>query len=115
MMSIESNEVARGHEHGQGHHHGHEHGHEHEDKESQVRVIYNGVTEKIRFEFFETLGVLRERATKAFGNVPTPHLLSLYTSAGTEFGPDRDQQTIRDAGIKKNDELLLRPGVVRGG
>lgn len=108
-MSIEDSEVARS----QGH--GHGHGQEHEDKESKVRVIYNGVTEKIEFQFSETLGVLRERAIKAFGNVPTPHLLSLFTSAGVEFGPERDQQTIREAGIKKNDELLLRPGIVRGG
>lgn len=116
-MSVESNDVARGHqpEHNHQHGHGNHHGHEHEDKESKVRVIYNGVTEKIEFQFSETLGVLRERAVKAFGNVPTPHLLSLYTSAGTEFPPDRDQQTIREAGIRKNDELLLRPGVVRGG
>ena len=69
----------------------------------------------VEFDPNETMGVLRERAVKSFGNVPTPHLLSLHTIAGVEFGPDRDQQTIRDAGIKKNDELLLRPGVVRGG
>lgn len=85
------------------------------DKQSKVRVIYNGMTEKVEFRPDETMGVLRERAVKAFGNVPTPHLLSLHTKEGVEFGPDRDQQTIRDAGIKKNDELLLRPGVVRGG
>lgn len=85
------------------------------DMKSKVRVIYNGMTEKVEFDPNETMGVLRERAVKAFGNVPTPHLLSLHTTAGVEFGPDRDQQTIRDAGIKKNDELLLRPGVVRGG
>lgn len=88
---------------------------EQENRESKVEVIYNGVKKKVEFEFSETMGVLRERAVKEFGNVPTPHLLSLFTTAGVEFGPDQDQKTVREAGIKKNEELLLRPGVVRGG
>jgi hypothetical protein len=102
-MNVEVTEVANGH------------AHEHEDREPKVEVIYNGVKKKVEFKFSETMGVLRERAVKEFGNVPTPHLLSLFTTAGVEFGPDQDQKTIRDAGIKKNEELLLRPGVVRGG
>jgi hypothetical protein len=102
-MNIEVSEVAQADVHG------------HEDRESKVEVIYNGVKKKVQFEFSETMGVLRERAIKEYGNVPTPHLLSLFTTAGVEFGPDQDQKTIREAGIKKNEELLLRPGVVRGG
>ena len=88
------------------------HDHDHGNK---VFVIYNGVKEKVAFEFSETLGVLRERAIKAFGNIPSPHLLSLFTTAGVEFGPDRDRETIREAGIRNNEELLLRPSAVRGG
>lgn len=110
-MTIESNLAAHGHKSGPPH--GHEH--EHEDKALKVRVLYNGVTEKVAFEFSQTLGVLREHAVRAFGNVPQPHLLSLFTTAGVEFGPNRDQETIAEAGIKKNEELLLRPGIVRGG
>jgi hypothetical protein len=102
-MNVEVNEVANGHVQ------------EHEDRESKVEVIYNGVKKKVEFEFSETMGVLRERAIKEFGNVPTPHLLSLFTTAGMEFGPDQDQKTVREAGIKKNEVLLLRPSVVRGG
>jgi hypothetical protein len=85
------------------------------EKELKVRVTYNGMHEKVEFHFDETMGVLRERAIKGFGNLPTPHLLSLYTTAGVEFGPDRDQQTVRESGIKNNEELLLRPSAVRGG
>jgi hypothetical protein len=85
------------------------------DQESKVEVIYNGVKKKVEFEFSETMGTLRERAIKEFGNVPTPHLLSLFTTAGVEFGPDQDQKTVREAGIKNNEVLLLRPSVVRGG
>jgi hypothetical protein len=102
-MNVEVNEVANGQVQ------------EHEDRESKVEVIYNGVKKKVEFEFSETMGALRERAIKEFGNVPTPHLLSLFTTAGVEFGPDQDQKTIREAGIMKNEVLLLRPGVVRGG
>lgn len=111
-MSVHSSEVPRGH----GEHPGHGHPpHEHEDKDLKVFVIYNGVTEKIEFKFEETLGVLRQRAVDKFGNIPQPHTVSLYTSAGVEFGPARDAETIRHAGIEKNEKLLLRPGVVRGG
>jgi hypothetical protein len=113
-MSIPNSEVAK--EQGHGHHPGHGHPpHEHEDKELKVFVIYNGVTEKIEFKFEETLGVLRQRAVDKFGNIPQPHAVSLYTTAGVEFVPARDGETIRQAGIEKNEKLLLRPGVVRGG
>jgi hypothetical protein len=86
-----------------------------EDKEQKVTVIYNGVHERIDFKFEETLGVLRQRAVDAYGNIPQPHTVSLFTEAGVELGPDRDQETIRQAGIEKNDKLLLRPSKVRGG
>jgi hypothetical protein len=114
-MTIEGNVAANGHNPAPQHDHEHGHEHEHEDKGLKVRVVYNGVTEKVAFEFSQTLGALRENAIKAFGNVPQPHLLSLFTTAGVEFGPNRDQETIAEAGIKKNEELLLRPGIVRGG
>ena len=96
-------------------HFGHGQGHGHEDKEFKVTVIYNGVSERIEFQPSETLGALRERAVKTFGNLPQPHTLSLFTTAGKEFGPERDQETIGAAGIEKNDKLLLRPSAVRGG
>lgn len=114
METVDS--AQRGDANGPGHHP--DHGrppHDHEDKEQKVTVIYNGVRERIDFKFEETLGVLRQRAVDAYGNIPQPHTVSLFTEAGVEFGPDRDQETIRQAGIEKNDKLLLRPSKVRGG
>jgi hypothetical protein len=90
-----------------------EHAAQHE--EPRVEVTYNGVRKKVEFKFSETMGALRLAAISKFGNVPSPHTLSLFTKAGVEFGPDRDQLTVREAGIKDHEELLLRPGVVRGG
>jgi hypothetical protein len=79
---------------------------------AKAHVIYNGIRKTVEFEFSETMAVLRERAIKEFGIVTALHTLSLFTTAGVEFGPATDQQTIRDAGIKRNEELLLRPGVL---
>jgi hypothetical protein len=112
-MNSPQSEVAQAH--GGEHHPPHGHPHDHEDKILKVFVVYNGVTERIEFKFEETLGVLRQRAVEKFGITQAPHTMSLYTMAGEEFGPTRDQETIRQAGIEKNDKLLLRPGVVRGG
>jgi hypothetical protein len=113
-MNVSNAEIDQ--ERDRGHHPGHGHPpHEHEEKEFKVFVIYNGVIEKIEFKFDETLGVLRQRAVDKFGNIPQPHTVSLYTVAGVEFVPARDAETIGKAGIEKNEKLLLRPGVVRGG
>lgn len=89
--------------------------HGHGDHTFAVRVIYNGLTERIAVLPTETMGVLRERAVAAFGTLPAPHTLSLFTEAGVEYGPDRDQVTVADAGLKRNEKLLLRPSAVRGG
>lgn len=84
-------------------------------EEPSVEVTYNGVRKEVEFKFSETMGVLRTTAVSKFGNVPSPHTLSLFTKAGVEFGPDKDQLTVLEAGIKNHEELLLRPGIVRGG
>lgn len=114
-MTISENHGQHGQDHSPGRHPSHGNPHDQEDKEQKVTVFYNGVPERIEFKYEETLGVLRQRAVDAFGNIPQPHTVSLYSEGGIEYGPDRDQQTIRDSGIRKNDKLLLRPGVVRGG
>ena len=115
-MNTHESQGQQEHGHGPGHHPGDGHPpHEHEDKEQKITVIYNGVRERIEFKFEETLGVLRQRAVDVYGNIPQPHTVSLFTEAGVEFAQDRDQETIRQAGIKKNETLLLRPSKVRGG
>jgi hypothetical protein len=102
-MTIEQIEGGLGHEVG------------HHQEEGHVEVLYNGLKKKVEFKFTETMGTLRQRAVNEFGNPPAPHALSLFTKQGVEFGPDKDQLTIRQARIKNGEELLLRPGVVRGG
>jgi hypothetical protein len=88
--------------------------HAHEQR-GHVEVLYNGLTRRVDFQFTESMGALRQQAVNAFGNPPTPHALSLFTKAGTEFGPNTDTLTVREAGVKDGEELLLRPGIVRGG
>jgi hypothetical protein len=112
-MNVSHNEGGHGHvdEH-RGHHH---HEHPHPDQGLHVTVIYNGVTKRVEFKYQESLGTLRQQAISAFGDLPTPHLLSLFSASGVEFVPALDQKTVRDAGIHNGDQLLLRPGVVRGG
>jgi hypothetical protein len=95
---------------------GHRHPeHPHPDQRLHVVVIYNGVTKRIDVKYEESLGTLRQQAISTFGDLPTPHLLSLFSASGVEFVPALDQKTLREAGIHNGDQLLLRPGVVRGG
>jgi hypothetical protein len=101
-VSVEANERAATHAAGK-------------HEEPSVEVVYNGLRKKVDFKFSETMGALRLAAMSQFGNVPSPHALSLFTRAGVEFGPDKDQLTAREAGIRDHEELLLRPGIVRGG
>jgi hypothetical protein len=54
---------------------------------------------------------LLDQAIRAFGQLPQPHTLSLYKD-GKELA---DNQTIKEAGIKACDVLLLRPSTVKGG
>jgi hypothetical protein len=102
-MNIEQQESHR--QHGPGHIEHNEH----------VEVIYNGLEKKVELKPTETLGVLRQAALNAFHISQQPHLLSLFTQANVEFGPNQDGQSVCEAGIHNGEKLLLRPGVVRGG
>jgi hypothetical protein len=86
---------------------GHDHAHG-----FTVSVIYNGVTKNFQVQQDETDKQLLDQAVQAFGSIPNAHLLSLFTTDGREL---IDGQTIKEAGIKPHEELLLRPGAVRGG
>jgi hypothetical protein len=77
-----------------------------------VFVIYNGVPKKIDVRRDELVGRLREEAIKVFGIANNPHLLGLFTTSGVEL---KDDQTIHAAGVRPNEELLLRPSSVRAG
>jgi hypothetical protein len=80
--------------------------------EFKVGVIYNGVDKPFEVRREELTVRLLDQARQAFGTIPNPHLLSLFTKAGVELN---DDQTIEQAGVKPHDVLLLRPGTVRGG
>lgn len=77
-----------------------------------VTVLYNGLEREIETKSDELVKDLLVRAIAAFGSPPNPHTLSLFTKDGREL---KDDQTVRDAGVKPCETLLLRPGAVKGG
>jgi hypothetical protein len=78
----------------------------------EVTVIYNGVPKKFEVRRDELVQRLLEQARQAFGPINNAHLLGLFTKDGVEL---KDDQTIKAAGVKPRDVLLLRPSTVRGG
>ena len=76
-----------------------------------VEVLYDGVKKSFEVRVGETVKHLLDKAIRAFGTLPNPHTLSLYKD-GKELP---DTQTIKEAGIKPCDVLLLRPSKVKGG
>lgn len=92
---------------------------EHELKEAQehpanftVDVIYNGLTRRIDAKADELVKALLTRAIAAFGNPPNNHTLALWTKGGSELN---DAETVKAAGVKPCETLLLRPSAVKGG
>ena len=78
----------------------------------KVRILYNGLEREIEAKLDELVKVLLAHAIAAFGSSPNPHTLSLFTTDGREL---KDDQTVREAGVKPCETLLLRPGAVKGG
>lgn len=79
--------------------------------EFTVEVLYDGVKKKFEVRNEEMAKTLLDKALCAFGPLTNPHMLSLYKD-GKELA---DSQTIKEAGIKPHDVLLLRPSTVKGG
>ena len=77
-----------------------------------VTVIYNGVPKRFEVRREELVQRLLEQARHAFGPINNAHLLGLFTKDGVEL---KDDQTIKAAGVKPREVLLLRPSTVRGG
>jgi hypothetical protein len=97
------------------HSHGHPHHpnpHPHPKPHPEVAVIYNGVPKDIKFDPQETVKALLDRSIQAFGNLPQPHMLSLFNMEGREL---QDANRLKDEGVKDGDKLLLRPSAVKGG
>jgi hypothetical protein len=77
-----------------------------------LNVAYNGVTKPIHVEQNEQVTAVLHKAIAAFGISQNPHLLSLYRQDGT-LVPESD--SVKQAGLKPGELLLLRPNVVKGG
>lgn len=80
-------------------------------KEFTVEILYDGIKKKFEVRAQETVKALLDKALAAFGPLPNPHTLSLY-KGGEELS---DSQTLKEAGVKPHDILLLRPSKVKGG
>lgn len=76
-----------------------------------VEIVYDGVKKKFEVRIEETAKHLLDQAIRAFGPLPNPHTLSLYKD-GKELA---DSESLKKAGIKPCDVLLLRPSIVKGG
>lgn len=77
----------------------------------QIEVLYDGVKKPFKVRIEETVKHVLDHAIQAFGPLPNPHALALYKD-GKEL---IDTQTVKEAGIKPCDALLLRPSTVKGG
>lgn len=77
-----------------------------------VTILYNGVERELRLHDEQHVEHLLKEAIREFGIASNQHLLSLFDSAGAELP---DEETLRAAGVKPGDHLVLRPGVVKGG
>ena len=85
---------------------------EHATHGFKLTVIYNGVDKEFAVKPAESVKQLFDQAVMAFGIAGNLHTLSLYTPGGQEL---TDALSIKDAGIKPKDELLLRPSAVKAG
>jgi hypothetical protein len=85
----------------------------HPTHEIHVGVEYNGLRRDFEISPEATVKVLLDRAISAFGNLPQPHTLALWTAKGVEL--TAEQQTLKEAHVKNGDALILRPSAVRGG
>jgi hypothetical protein len=78
----------------------------------QVKVDYNGLVKDLTAEPEEKVKALLERAENAFNITQNRHTLALFNASGVELS---DTQSLKEAGVKTGDELLLRPSRIKGG
>lgn len=76
-----------------------------------IEVIYNGVPKPFEVRHEELVKTLLSAALAAFAPLPNPHTLSIW-KGGDEL---KDDDTLRQSGVKRHDKLLLRPSKVKGG
>lgn len=78
----------------------------------EVTVIYNGLERKIEVNEHQAVQAVLQHAIHEFGITQNAQPLALFNAGGAELAAN---QSVRDAGIKTGDRLLLRPTTVRGG
>jgi hypothetical protein len=78
----------------------------------QVKIDYNGLVKDLGGEAEEKVQALLERAENAFNITQNRHTLALFNASGVELS---DSQSLKEAGVKSGDELLLRPSRIKGG
>lgn len=77
-----------------------------------VTVTYNGVDKELRYQPNATMQALLDQSLDAFAVNANRHLMALWTEVGVELPITG---SVREAGVKQGDLLVLRPSVVRGG
>jgi hypothetical protein len=77
-----------------------------------VVISYDGVKKKFDAHPHESVKNLLEKAIKDFGITQNQHTLALFTLGNVELP---DSETLKAAGVKPHEELLLRPSKVKGG
>ena len=82
------------------------------DKTFEIIINYNGLKKPLDVDKDETVADVRNRAIALFGITSNQHLLGLFPKEGPELS---DSETIKQAKVKKGDELLLRQSTVRAG
>ena len=78
----------------------------------RVTVTYNGRAKSFKFDPDQLVSALLQEALLAFRVVQNQHLFSLFDKAGIELA---DGVTLRTAGVRAGDRLVLRQSVVKGG
>lgn len=78
----------------------------------QVEVMYNGVLKEFHYRPEERVEHLLNRARREFNVTLNPHLMGLFAEDGHEL---TDAQTLSEAHVEPDQELILRQSRVRGG
>ena len=78
----------------------------------QVKIDYNGLVRHLSISLHERVQAVLERGENEFQITQNRHTLALFNASGVEVA---DTQSVKEAGIKPGDELLLRPSRIKGG
>jgi hypothetical protein len=82
------------------------------EKKFAVEISYNGITKQLEVEREEQVAAVLQKAIAEFHITQNPHLLSLYRQDGSQVP---ENESVKRAGIKPREVLLLRPNAVKGG